>query len=629
MKLRVPFYLSESAAWSRLLQFSIFAFLLFGIKLWVIGSYGNPTPFWDQWDAEAAYLYQPFLSHKLSFSDLFAAHNEHRIFTTRLVALGLLKINMTWNPMLQMVVNSVLHIIALLLGISFLSKVIGRNHLPALLVFSLILFGVPYSWENTLSGFQSQFYLVILFSIATLWLTTIKAPLTWGWWAGAAFGLLAFFSLASGVFAFGAAAFVHFIVFITNLRRTPKQLTALTILGILFLICIKLTPSYPGHVVFKAASFGQFYEALTNILAWPISGGFFSALFRNLPALIFVIIILKKPPPATDNKWFLLGLVFWSFGQEFSLAYGRASIYSASRYLDLFAIGILVNFACLLFIAQSDSFKWNYRWRPAVAGLWGIVVLFYLLKMGVRQLPAELAAKREGSSVQEQNTRNYLATGDTNFIKNKPLLQIPYPEADRLIAILNQDKIREILPWNINPGLEPTAVKTSPGDGFVADGYYPTTPHYTGSVWGSYNKQGGDLATGQLILKFDGDASIKKIIIPVAGYPADKGIKLEVEQNGTRKPVVFDSNPRESWSMAAIKVQNGKFSILASDTSKATWIAISKPLVAGRLDGFISRMLQRYYVFVLLGIMASIFLIIYDGFAKNKSHETGPGKETA
>jgi hypothetical protein len=63
------------------------ALVVIGAKCWMIACYGSPTPFWDQWDAEAAGLYPNFLSGTLNFSDLIAPHNEHRILMTRLWSL--------------------------------------------------------------------------------------------------------------------------------------------------------------------------------------------------------------------------------------------------------------------------------------------------------------------------------------------------------------------------------------------------------------------------------------------------------------------------------------------------------------------------------------------------------------
>ncbi len=146
----------------------IFAVVLFGIKLWIINTYGNATPFWDQWDGEAVKLYKPYFDGTLTFSDWFAPHNEHRIFTTRLLSLGLLLINGIWNPLLQMVINAALHITALVLCIVLLTSVIGRKNLLPLLLFALVLFGVPYAWQNTLMGFQSQFYFIVLFHLVNI-----------------------------------------------------------------------------------------------------------------------------------------------------------------------------------------------------------------------------------------------------------------------------------------------------------------------------------------------------------------------------------------------------------------------------------------------------------------------------
>src|SRR4030095_6292105 len=122
------------------LLYTSFSLILFGIKLWVINYNGNATPFWDQWDAEATSLYNPYLNHTLTWHQMVDTHNEHRIFTTRVLALILLKLNHTWNPLLQMVVNSWLHIFAIILVVQLISRIVGKNSLVSLLAFSLVLF---------------------------------------------------------------------------------------------------------------------------------------------------------------------------------------------------------------------------------------------------------------------------------------------------------------------------------------------------------------------------------------------------------------------------------------------------------------------------------------------------------
>lgn len=597
-----------NSCWVPFLVFSAFAATLFGIKLWLIGAYGNATPFWDQWDAEAANLYKPFLEGTLGWADLIAPHNEHRIFTTRLLALALLAVNGIWNPLLQMVVNAVLHIVTLGFGIVLLTRVIGRNHFPALLVFSLILFGVPYAWENTLAGFQSQFYFVLLFSIACLWLTVTTNPFSASWWGGVVCAMLAFLSLASGIFALAAAAIIGLVFYVIGLRKTRKQLFSVAILAGLFMLGAMLTPSLAHHASLKAASFPQFRDALMAVLGWPISSSFFSALIRNLPALVFVGIMLWKRPPANDRKWFLLALVVWALGQTASIAYGRAVGNLSSRYLDLFAISILVNFACLISIAQDHIGK-RSRWTIAGMSIWVAIVLISLGLYAGKHIPSDLSAKHDTGLAQEINTKNYLATGDFNHLKGKPYLHVPYPDSERLAAILASPNILAILPTNISRPLTHTSIESKPANAFIANGYYPATPKRTGWTLGSYNAE-GDVATGQALMRFDAHKSAL-LAIPVAGYPINNGIKLEIKQNGQSKSVAIKSNPKESWGMVYMKVDKGAFSIMLTDFSRgnAGWLAVGSPLVIGRLDSLVNVLLAKYSVFLIFGTIVMVSLL--------------------
>ncbi len=628
MKTNQPSQSVVNSYWATFWAFSAFAAMLFGIKLWLIATYGNATPFWDQWDAEAANLYKPFLEGTLHWADLFAPHNEHRIFTTRLLALTLLTINGIWNPLLQMVVNAVLHIVTLGFGIALLTRVIGRNHLPALLLFSLVLFGVPYAWENTLAGFQSQFYFVLFFSIASLWLTVTQPPLSARWWGGVACAVFAFFSLASGIFALAPAAVIGLMFYVVGLRKTRKQLLAVAILSGLFMLAVVLTPSLAHHAFLKAASFPQFLDALMAVLGWPISPKFFSALILNLPALIFVGVMLWKRPPANDRKWFLLALVVWSLGQAVSIAYGRAVGNLSSRYLDLFAISILVNFACLISIAQEHIGK-RQGWTITAVSVWTVTVLISLgLYAGIR-IPAELSGKRDTGLAQEINTKNYLATGDFNHLKDKPNLHVPYPDPARLASILASFDIRMILPTNISRPLMHDSFESKPADAFEADGYYPSTPKRTDMTWGSYSAQ-GNAATGQAVIRFHATTRSGLVAIPVAGYPLSSdinplssGITIDTEQNGQRKPVVMKSNPKKSWGMAYAKIANGEFSIHLGDTSATTWVAIGAPTATGRLDALTNALLANFLVFIMLGLAAVVVLLTQCGLTSRVTNSKG------
>jgi hypothetical protein len=91
--------------------------VIVGAKFWLIGVAGSVVPFWDQWDAEAAFLYEPYLAGTLGVGHLLAAHNEHRILFTRLLVLLQLEVLAYWDPVGQMIVNAIIYasVIAMIL----------------------------------------------------------------------------------------------------------------------------------------------------------------------------------------------------------------------------------------------------------------------------------------------------------------------------------------------------------------------------------------------------------------------------------------------------------------------------------------------------------------------------------
>jgi hypothetical protein len=505
------------------LQYACFWALFLGVRFALIYVYGNATPFWDQWDAEAVGLYKPLIDGTLGWKHLIETHNEHHIFLTRVLALALLYINKTWNPLLQMVASAGLHVIAITLCNFLLTRVLGRNNLALLLAFSLVLFSVPYGWENILAGFQTQFYFVLLFSIASVWFIVMEKPFAFKWWIGIVCGTLAFLSLASGVFTFAASAVVGLIWYLIKVRRTNKQLLSVIILFGLFVYGVYLTPTLEHQAVYKAHSLGELYHAVMTVLGWPVSANLLASVVRNLPIGIFIIFMLLKRPSATDPKWFLFALCVWSLSQVGSMAYGRANAL-APRYKDLYAIPIFVNFACLICLLQT-YIKKVPKYTVTAAYLWIATVLISLGLSAGRYLPGELAWKRNTGLAQQENTKKYVATGNINYLKDKPELYIPFPNPERLAEIIELPGIREILPSNINCSIKLISVDIKPDTAFVINGYYFTTSKLQDTAWGSYTKD-GDKEMGQMSLRFHSNLKNMKFGIPVSGYLYAKALSL-------------------------------------------------------------------------------------------------------
>jgi hypothetical protein len=97
-----------------------------GVYLVLIGQLGNPTPFWDQWDAEGMPVYLPYINQSLRIGDLFTLHNEHRIPLTKLLGLLHLIANEYCDTILQMIINSLIHIAAIGVFLYLIARPLNR-----------------------------------------------------------------------------------------------------------------------------------------------------------------------------------------------------------------------------------------------------------------------------------------------------------------------------------------------------------------------------------------------------------------------------------------------------------------------------------------------------------------------
>jgi hypothetical protein len=548
---------------NRLLFYSCFSLLFIGCRLWLIYTYGNATPFWDQWDGEANNLYRAVIGHNVTPSLLTRGHNEHRIFTTRLLQWWLLEINKTWNPLLQMVVNMAIHLMAVLLLNRYTQKVTGNNNLSILLAVSLVLFCMPFGWENALGGFQAQFYFALLFSMVTIWYTTTYEPLGLQWWVGILFGALAFLSLASGILAISASILISLIYYFFKLRKTNRQLVASVILMGLFVTGLWLTPVIKQHAEYKANGIVDLYKAAVRIFRWPLPFSIIGVVFRNLPMVVFGVYILRKRPAATDKRWFLFAGCIWSLVMSASIAYGRATDPLSPRYKDLFLIAVFFNVACAIVMATIYQPKYGYKKTRLALGGWLSLLTGITLLNGFYQLPADLTEKRMYSQQQEKNVHNYVVTGNMAHLLNKPYMTIPLSDPHLLASILDDPRIRKILPYNLAQPLQPEKII-------------------------------GDSITGQMQRQYNYPFRGAQMHIPVKGYPLSKGIKIEIEQNGKREQLKINANPGNTWDTITTRISDNDFTIHFTNKSATAWASVGAPVVEGSFDKMTCKLLADY-----------------------------------
>jgi len=428
------------------------ALVVIGAKCWMIAHYGSPTPYWDQWDAEGAFLYPKYFGGTLQISDLIAPHNEHRILVTRLWSLLLLELGGYWDPILQMVANTlILGAAVALLVISF-QPILDRRLWIAFTLFTTAVFALPSGWENTLCSFQSPWYFMLLFSIGGL-VAIVDAPtFTTRWWLAMLLLILSYFSIASGALSMAAAFAICLVQTIVRRRSGLREWLALAVLAALTVVMVWYIPMLPYHAPLKAHSIGQFLQAMMEIASWPAALGratvvkLLCAIIIHAPALLASIYVIRQRPPLADRRWLLVALTGWVALQAAATAYGRATGPTASRYLDVFAIALPLNEACLLHFWHAPEKAWLRRLAFSASAVWLLLVLLSLTAYTVKRSLPDMADWRATGQDQTKNLRAYLDTGDISALENKPYQHIPYPDANRLAMIVSQPVIRALLP---------------------------------------------------------------------------------------------------------------------------------------------------------------------------------------
>ncbi|MGB8355167.1 MAG: hypothetical protein WCD79_14815, partial [Chthoniobacteraceae bacterium] len=332
----------------RLLLLACLFCIVFGARLWLIKTYTTPVPYRDQWDGEAMVI-KSWIEGHLTPSLVFAPHNEHRIVLTRALTLMLFAMNHQWDPQLEMIVNAfICGLIAVCAALVLLRRLPSIFHWPVMLTVTG-LFALPYAWENTLCGFQSQFYFLLFFSLVAMWGMGLHMCGSRAWYAGCLGLVLSLLSMASGFFS--ACAIIAFLVARAFAKRKLPRESAISevITGVVCLIDVAagvlMTSKVPAHAFLKAESLSAWVIALGRVLAWPFPGNPVYAVWIQLP-FIGLLALYFSGLEALQKKHFfrqievLIVVGFWTILQAAAMAYARGggNMPPASRYQDLLAL---------------------------------------------------------------------------------------------------------------------------------------------------------------------------------------------------------------------------------------------------------------------------------------------------
>jgi hypothetical protein len=415
-----------------------------GARAVVIDYAGNSTPYTDEWDGEAANLLKPYIQGALTIGDLFKAHNEHVIFFTRLMTLAIFNLSGYWDVILQMIANAILDA-ATVVAISYaLSRPLRGAWAPAAMILSVLINALPLSYDNILLGFNTHFYLLLAFSFASLWLMVDSQAWSPRWTAGGLSALASFLCMASGALTLAAAAGLHLAQTVCGRRAGVREWLGFAALAATTLVLASVIPHVPSTDVYRAHSLRQFLSAVFELASWPAPPNL--GALMALPSVLFCLRTMVDRPALSDPRWFNVAAFGWIFTQFAAFAAGRALIPVENRYLDTLLIGLAVNMASFFWLVGSDAASGKRKvWWSAALAAWLVIVAASLVRPA-HPLPGSMDLRRQTAEVQEKNLRGYLAGGDPSRLAGAPLIDIPYPDADRLRALLDSPSIRATLP---------------------------------------------------------------------------------------------------------------------------------------------------------------------------------------
>ncbi len=544
-----------------------------GAKLQLIDRYGSDLPYWDQWDAEGDFLLRPHLEGKLTAAELYRPHNEHRPAISRLLSLALFEAGgRQWDARVQMLVNSLLHasIACFLLALAW--RALPPLATAGFAALTALFLSTPVSWENTLSGFQSQFYFVLLFAALHLGGTLLAPPRSWRWCLAPLAGTAALFSMASGLLS--ALAIVGAVAAraLRDRKITRDDLLVLGINAVLVVSGLWLKTAVPGHEELKASGPGVWIEAFLHQFSWPVIS-LWAAPLGLLPPVALALAYFRRRidgPVALT----LLGASTWFCLQAAAIAYARGSEAHgyASRYCDILSVGVLINVLSLAYLAATALSR-----RGRIGGI-GLAAVFTGIALGGLSREADktfqetLRILPDINDARISKVRGYVESHDPSFFNAAPWTELPYPSATRLASLLDNPALRAALPASVRP---PLSLAADPGgtqhfavDSIVGDAPGPAPselPTWLGSP---------DTNARFLSLPFELRHSRLTLFVSCDGS-SNNQLHLVDDQRRSHAPLgPLADGPR--WKRVNFSVAPGVYQLEASHDGPG-WLAFTAP----------------------------------------------------
>lgn len=585
-----------------LLALALFGVVV-GLKFDVVHRFGSDMPIWDQWDAEGATIFVPWAHGELTIAHFFRPHNEHRIALTRLLALTELVANGQWDARLQCMVNAGLHALFGVVLFFFGRRLLGAPWSGGILLLLAALIGLPISWENLLSGFHSQQYFLLLFSFGVIALLTEAPPWSLRWWAGVAAGILALFSMASGLLA-AVAAVLAVGARAAHERHSWRRQWPTTAIGTLLIIAgAMLLVHHPGHERLMARDIGEFSRYVLHSLEWPFASTWAAPLlWAPLAATAFRL--ARRPADEESAQVIVLvALGGWVLAQIAASAYARGADggFPASRYVDTLAFGLFVNglAACWLYVRTSGV------WR-LVAGVcllgWVGVSGYGVERLVHTNYVQELPTTHAYYARCTVNVRAYLATGDPSHLRGD---DFPYPNAVSFRDRLDEPALRAIFPMSIR---FPLRLQTVRGDGVLHEVDASNDAAFPARHWTSHGGQAGTWES--VVLDFPQSTALLFRFPPAPANTSASRLEFRDTRLGATIVDVLAARTEHDGEISAIaRLPAGTVQLRAQIDDSAQLLAFEGPVEVARLSDLAARLAALGRWLALVSGIAAVLLL--------------------
>ncbi|MDB6114839.1 MAG: putative transrane protein, partial [Lacunisphaera sp.] len=224
--------------------------------------FGASVAMVDEWQAIGGETLAPWHDGTLTFAALFQAHNgDHPIVATRLAEILCYTVNGSWDPELMMTFKAGVYAVAATVFIHlFCGALRVRRYLAAGVLTALFVF--PFSYQNLLWAFQSQFDFFLL-TVALGWLALLsgrtKTALT--------ISFLSLFTLGAGPILAGS----YLPLLTWNLVRQRRQRLAPALAVFFALLVFAVGFALRANPVTRSTNPRGQFQTLTAALAWPYS----------------------------------------------------------------------------------------------------------------------------------------------------------------------------------------------------------------------------------------------------------------------------------------------------------------------------------------------------------------------